>query len=319
MKTSKIHWLASLWLMAFLLAGQLLDARMIMPDRVVENGQVLLGDYGDSFQLRNEVLTLKNLRRHARGTDGVEDFLSNVRGEVQRPGAIANINTMLRATQQEEAAVGISPAQRQQRLQGAQAMAGTLTTAFDLATSFHPVFAVNEAISGESTSGSYHLAGWERALILAGPAARNTSRAGRALGGAASNGIFKAGVNITPRSVANDFQFIGRGNRTFVTQPNAVENVIGPLSSGNRMTISAQQARQLESTIGLRPNSLEARNILSIVDDVPSRAPASPISGNSLFQGGGAGLPGGSAELTIQGIPSAGGAGIRQIILEVAP
>jgi len=32
-KISKLHWLASLWLMAFLLVGQLLDARMIVPER----------------------------------------------------------------------------------------------------------------------------------------------------------------------------------------------------------------------------------------------------------------------------------------------
>jgi filamentous hemagglutinin len=85
------------------------------------------------------------------------------------------------------------------------------------------------------------------------------------------------------------------------------------------MTITGSQARQLENALGLKPNSLESRNILSIIDDIANRAPASPISGNTLFKGGGAGLPGGGAELTIQGVPSAGGPRIRQIILEVAP
>jgi len=85
------------------------------------------------------------------------------------------------------------------------------------------------------------------------------------------------------------------------------------------MKITSAQARRLENELGLTPNSLESRNILSIVDNIQKRAPASPITGNTLFKGGGAGLPGGGSELTIQGIPSAGGPGIRQIILEVTP
>jgi len=128
--------------------------------------------------------------------------------------------------------------------------------------------------------------------------------------------IFETGVNVTPRSVANQYQSIGSGGRTFVTEPNAVEAIVGPLQ-GNRISISTQQARQLENALGLTPNSLESRNIVSIVDNIPGRSPGSPISGNSLFQGGGAGLPGGSSELTIQGNPSSGGQGVRQIILEV--
>ncbi|MDZ4815607.1 MAG: hypothetical protein SGI71_05020, partial [Verrucomicrobiota bacterium] len=133
---------------------------------------------------------------------------------------------------------------------------------------------------------------------------------------AAKTTAFQTGVNITPRSVANNYRTIGRGGRTFVTESSAVECILGPLK-GNRISITGQQARQLENALGLNPNSLEARNILSIVDNVPGRVPRVPTSGNSLFQGAGAGLPGGGAELTIQGIPSAGGQGIRQIILEV--
>jgi len=148
-----------------------------------------------------------------------------------------------------------------------------------------------------------------------------TAVSGRRLG-AVSEGVgpggevFETGVNVTPRSSAVKFRTIGRGSRTFVTEPDALESVIGPLE-GNRISISAGQARQLESALGLRPNSLEARNIISIVENVSSRLPGSPITGNPLFKGGGAGLPGGGQELTIQGIPSAGGPGIRQVILEV--
>ncbi len=128
--------------------------------------------------------------------------------------------------------------------------------------------------------------------------------------------IFDAGVNITPRSVANNYRIIGKGGRTFVTEVSAVEKVIGPLK-GNRITISQAQARQLENALGLKPGSLEARNIISIVDDIGSRAPGSPLTGNPLFRPGGAGLPGSGRELTISGVPSAGGTGIQQIILEI--
>ncbi|MCA1779086.1 MAG: RHS repeat-associated core domain-containing protein [Xanthomonadaceae bacterium] len=134
--------------------------------------------------------------------------------------------------------------------------------------------------------------------------------------GKAKSKIFQTGVNITPRTTANKFRTIGGGGRTFVTEPATVERIIGPLQGG-RISISGTQAQRLEGALGLRPGSLESRNIISVINGVSGRSPASPISGNTLFRGGGAGLPGGGKELTIQGIPSAGGQGIRQIILEV--
>jgi len=67
----------------------------------------------------------------------------------------------------------------------------------------------------------------------------------------------------------------------------------------------------------LRKNSLESRNIISIIDNIVDRAPGSPTVGNKRFLGGGKGLPRGAPELTISGINSAGGVGVRQIILEV--
>ena len=129
--------------------------------------------------------------------------------------------------------------------------------------------------------------------------------------------IFKGpGVNITPRSVANRYRFIGKGNRTFITNVESVEKVIGPLKE-DRITITSSKARELERALGLRKNSLESRNIISMIDDIASRAPGLPIQGNENFLGGGKGLPTGAPELTISGINSAGGGGIRQIILEV--
>ncbi len=124
------------------------------------------------------------------------------------------------------------------------------------------------------------------------------------------------GVNLTPRSMALKYRTIGRGNRSFITDLKSIEDVVGPIR-GSRLKISKMKARRLEAALGLRPHYLERINVLSVVDDVPGRAPASPISGNDFFLGGGAGLPGGGPELTVRGIPSAGGHGIRQIIVEV--
>ena len=129
--------------------------------------------------------------------------------------------------------------------------------------------------------------------------------------------IFEAGVNITPRSVANEYREIISPSvgRTFVTQPQTVEGIIGPLT-GDRIAITAQQANQLEQALGLT-KPLETKNIIYVVEDISSRSPSSPLTGNSLFQGPGMGLPGGGGELTINPIPSAGGPGVKMIILEV--
>jgi hypothetical protein len=53
-------------------------------------------------------------------------------------------------------------------------------------------------------------------------------------------------VNITPRSEAVKYNFIGKNNRTFLTDRKAVEDVIGPLKN-DRMRISPIQANQLET------------------------------------------------------------------------
>lgn len=88
----------------------------------------------------------------------------------------------------------------------------------------------------------------------------------------------------------------------------------------SRLTISQGKARELEYALGLRQKSLERINIVSIVDDVVSRRSRSPWSsdiGNPHFLGGGKGLPRGGPEIVVSPIPSAGGRGIRQLVLEV--
>lgn len=77
--------------------------------------------------------------------------------------------------------------------------------------------------------------------------------------------------------------------------------------------ITRQQTRQLETDLGLNPGSLENSNTLSIVSDVQGRCPRCPISRNDHLLGGGRGPPGGGSELVIDGIPSSGGEGVRQI------
>ena len=101
------------------------------------------------------------------------------------------------------------------------------------------------------------------------------------------NFIFSEGLNITPRTVANNYRYIG-ANGTFVTERQAIESVIGNIpSNSNRVVISQTQARALENQLGLLPNSLENRNILSIVDNILNRTPRPPTSGNTLFLGEG--------------------------------
>jgi filamentous hemagglutinin len=130
-------------------------------------------------------------------------------------------------------------------------------------------------------------------------------------------GVFDIGANITPLSTANKYRFIG-ANGTFVTPMSSIESIVGPISqTATEITISRAQASALEGSLGLNPGSLESSNVLSIVADVSSRAPRSPLSGNNYFMGAGQGLPGGGQELVIDAIPSAGGQGIRQIIVKV--
>jgi YD repeat-containing protein len=126
------------------------------------------------------------------------------------------------------------------------------------------------------------------------------------------------GVNITPMSVIDNaaYSTIGRGGRTFITDLKAVTDIIGPLN-GDTVTITTTQAEQLQTALGLT-KPLESENVITLVNDVASRAPASPIEGNAEFLGGGQGLPGGAPELTIDGIPTRdAGAGLTRITLKV--
>jgi len=123
------------------------------------------------------------------------------------------------------------------------------------------------------------------------------------------------GVNVTPLSSIVKYAEIGKNSRTFVTDVATVEKIVGSLNQ-NTITISSKQAQVLAKTLGIK--KLEPTNIISVIDDIASKAPASPIAGNEFFLGGGSGLPLGAPELTIQGVNSSGTTiGAKQIYLLV--
>ena len=129
------------------------------------------------------------------------------------------------------------------------------------------------------------------------------------------------GVNVTARADALRYSKIVAGGQpgagTPLTDLQAVESVIGKISEGNRMTISPAQASALEDALGLPTGRLGQGGVISIVDDVALRAPRSPVAGNQFFLGGGRGLPGGGPEVNVAPIGTAGGGGIRQVVLDV--
>ena len=149
---------------------------------------------------------------------------------------------------------------------------------------------------------------------MSGPTGATGTRAQALLEGA-------PGVNVTARADALQFRKIISGGRpgagTPLTDLQAIEGVIGRIPAGNRMAVSRAQAAALEEALGLPSGRLGKGGVISIVDDVTLRAPRSPLSGNELFLGGGRGLPGGGPEINVAPISTAGGGGVRQVILDV--
>jgi hypothetical protein len=126
------------------------------------------------------------------------------------------------------------------------------------------------------------------------------------------------GVNVTP--VDNIFNpaytTIGRNGRTYVTDLQAIEDVIGNFRNvgSEVIEITPAQLQQLKQVVG---RELASQNVISIVDDIASRAPGAPMTGNAQFIGAGKGLPSGAPELTIDGIGSGGGPGITRYLIKV--
>jgi hypothetical protein len=129
------------------------------------------------------------------------------------------------------------------------------------------------------------------------------------------------GVNVMSRADALRYRVNIAGGRagagTAVTDFQAIQDVIGPFGGTSRLLITIDQAAALEKALGLPTSRLSNGGIISVVDGIAGRAPRSPLSGNKLFIGGGRGLPGGGPEINVAPIATAGGGGVRQIILEV--
>jgi RHS repeat-associated protein len=129
------------------------------------------------------------------------------------------------------------------------------------------------------------------------------------------------GVNIIAKNDALKYRNNVAGGRpgagTALTDMKAFEDILGKLPSNKRIVISHQQATALENALGLKTGCLNQGGIISIVENIADRAPRSPLSGNQFFLGPNKGLPGGGPEINIAPINTAGGAGIRQIIVEV--
>jgi len=119
------------------------------------------------------------------------------------------------------------------------------------------------------------------------------------------------GYNVSPESWFSQYPTLG-SNGTFVTDAQALQDLgISPTNGAYKVglfddigTVSADNAANLEKGLGLQPGSLLNGFRVTEVDGLQSLSPASPLTGNNLFLGPGAGLPGGGPEMIVQPIPT---------------
>jgi uncharacterized Zn-binding protein involved in type VI secretion len=120
------------------------------------------------------------------------------------------------------------------------------------------------------------------------------------------------GYNISPSSW-DSYPSIGR-NGTFLTDQQGITDVLGDLpKDGSDMTITSEQASQLEQSMGLDQGSLQDGFKIRQVDGIQDMSPRSPLTGNSQFQGPGQHLPGGAPEMVVNSIPTTDGPGVTTI------
>lgn len=108
------------------------------------------------------------------------------------------------------------------------------------------------------------------------------------------------GYNISPTSW-NQYPTIGL-NGTYITDQAGVTQYLGELSGQSEMTISSEQAAQIESGMGLNPGSLQDGFQVRQVTGITDMAPRSPMEGNSFFLGPGNHLPNGAPEMVVSPI-----------------
>lgn len=106
------------------------------------------------------------------------------------------------------------------------------------------------------------------------------------------------GYNVSPEDWFTSYSTIGR-NGTFITDKAAIADVIGKFEGKSSIQISAAAASSLEEALGLTRGSLLKGFRISKITNIKGSNPASPVSGNQYFLGGGKGLPGGGPELVI--------------------
>lgn len=110
------------------------------------------------------------------------------------------------------------------------------------------------------------------------------------------------GYNISPISW-NQYPTIGL-NGTYLTDQAGISQYLGDLSGQSEITISSQQASDIESGMGLNPGSLQDGFVVRQVTGITDMNPTSPLEGNSYFQGTGNHLPNGSPEMVVSPIPT---------------
>jgi filamentous hemagglutinin len=110
------------------------------------------------------------------------------------------------------------------------------------------------------------------------------------------------GYNVSPSSW-DSYPTIGRSG-TYITDQQAITDILGPLNSAGETVITAAQEAQLEAAMGLESGSLADGFKVRQVTGIADMTPRSPLKGNDYFQGPGQHLPGGGPEMVIDSIPT---------------
>ncbi|NTF95218.1 hypothetical protein G6L33_18435, partial [Agrobacterium rhizogenes] len=110
------------------------------------------------------------------------------------------------------------------------------------------------------------------------------------------------GYNVSPSSW-DSYPTIGRSG-TYITDQQAITDILGPLNTAGETFITIEQQSQLEAAMGLQPGSLAGGFKVRQVTGITEMSPRSPLEGNKLFQGAGQHLPGGGPEMVVDSIPT---------------
>jgi filamentous hemagglutinin len=111
------------------------------------------------------------------------------------------------------------------------------------------------------------------------------------------------GYNVSPESWFSRYDTIGRGG-TFVTDRQAIADVLAEDFKLGSQRLSAAQTSALETALGLEPGALAFGFRITEVRGISGMHPRSPLAGNQYFRGPGNGLPGGGPEMVIDSIPT---------------